>query len=97
MTAAEIDAGDLAALGLDKGIARLIERRESFTTRWLIGYRTKGGSYMLATPREQTDSGKARDLVLVLPGDLGHGMAVACYIAVNPKLVELVERIVSSS
>lgn len=46
----------------------MIRRRKPFDDGQLTAYRTRGGSYMIATPGKWTDSGKTRDLVAISEG-----------------------------
>lgn len=60
-------------------------------TAGLIGYVTTGGTYILATAAHWSDDNRARDLIAVLPGDLGNGRVVPLYIGTNPDVVAYLE------
>lgn len=72
-----------------------IKSRKPFKGTWLLGYLTRGNSYMIASNGRQSDSGKPRDLILVLAGDIGQGRIIPVYIAVNPRLFDEVFAIFS--
>lgn len=78
---------------LTAATADAIRGRRPFLVGSLMGYTTHGGTYMLATPAPWTDDGYRRDLVAILPGDLGHGRVLPLYVGVNPALVDEVERL----
>lgn len=69
-----------------------IRERRIFDEGWLCGYVTPGGTYMVATPGCYTDDGRKRDLCAILPSDIGNGRVVPVWIAVNPDVVEFLER-----
>lgn len=50
---------------------------------WLIGYRTKGGTYMLATTGRQDDDARSHDLIAIT----GMTAVIAVRGTVNPELV----------
>ena len=54
----------------------------------LIGYLTTGGTYVLATSPQWTDSGLARDLVAILPAALNGTRVVPLTPLVNPDVVD---------
>lgn len=58
---------------------------------WTQIYITPGGTLVVAASGNSTDSGSPRDLLAVLPGDLGQGLVVPLNITVNPDLVEGLE------
>lgn len=64
-----------------------IRERRGFTTPHLIATRTKGGTYVIASSGKWNDDGKPRDLLAVLPGDLGQGVVIQLYVAASPDLV----------
>lgn len=70
------------------------ERRPFVTAGVLTGYVTKGGTYVLAAPAMVTDSGFPRDLLAVLPGNIGQGAVLALSITVNPDLVREVTELI---
>ncbi|MDO4717525.1 MAG: hypothetical protein Q4B08_08170 [Propionibacteriaceae bacterium] len=53
----------------------------------LAGYITDGGTYILASRPEWTDSGRPRDLVAVLTAPLQGTRVIPLWPAVNPDLV----------
>ena len=71
--------------------AEAIRARRAFTNDHLIGAHTKGGTYVLASKGKWNDNGKPRDLLAILPSDIGQGQVLALYIAVNPELIAEVE------
>lgn len=72
-------------------LAAAIRERRGFKTDRLIATYTKGGTYVIASAGQWNDSGKPRDLVAILPGDLGQGRVLALYVAVNPALLAEIE------
>lgn len=70
-----------------------IRERRGFKTDHLIATYTKGGTYVIASAGKWNDNGKPRDLVAILPGNLGQGRVLALYIAVNPALVAEIEAV----
>ena len=74
----------------DKQLEAIRERR-GFVTPHLIATVTKGGTYIIASSGRWNDNGRPRDLVAILPGDLGQGRVLALYIAVNPALIAELE------
>lgn len=74
---------------------RAIAARQRFTSLYLQGYVTAGGTYMLASPARWNDNGQRRDLIALLPGRLmrdlgGGGPVVPVSMFVNPVLVEFI-------
>ena len=65
----------------------ILERRP-FKNSTLIGYRSKGGSYLLAVPSLWTDDMKPHDLMVILPGPIGGSRVHILYPFVNPDLVQ---------
>lgn len=56
---------------------------------WSAAYVTDGGTWMLASSPEATDSGRPRDLIAVLPATLDLGTRVVpLRPTVNPNLVD---------
>jgi hypothetical protein len=53
---------------LDK-YAEQIRKRKPFSSVQLMGYRTRGGTYILASPKGVNDDDRAHDLLAVLPDD----------------------------
>lgn len=70
---------------------QLLRERKAFTTPHLIVSHTKGGTYVLASNGKWNDNGKPRDLLAVLPGDLGHGHVLQLWVSVSPELMAEVE------
>jgi hypothetical protein len=70
-----------------------IRNRSAFAQpiQQLTGYWTQGGTYVIASAGYATDSGDPRDLVAILPGDLGQGRVVPLYIGTNPAVVAYLE------
>lgn len=72
--------------------APLVDAAASRTTglldHWSGAYVTDGGTWMLATRGEATDSGCPRDLLAVTPGPIGGTRVHPLYIAVDPDLVD---------
>lgn len=68
-----------------------LRTRQRFTEGDLSAYITKGGSYVLATSGAYSDDGKARDLLLILPVDLGKGRLVRLWPALHPQFVPSIE------
>lgn len=54
---------------------------------WTIVYRTKGGTVIVASSGTGNDNGQPRDLMAVLPMDLGQGRVIPLYIGTNPDVV----------
>lgn len=73
---------------IGESIAKAIRERLPFIDSSLIGYLSKGGTYMLASRGRWNDNGKRRDLAAILPGDLGQGQVISLYIGTNPQLVD---------
>lgn len=68
---------------------RLIRERQTFDTHFAMGYTTAGGTYIVASTGVQSDSRQPpRDLVAILPGDLGQVQLLTLYVAVNPQVIE---------
>lgn len=72
--------------------APIVDAARSRTTGlidvWSRAYITDGGTWVLASRPETTDSGYPRDLIAVLPAPLDLGTRVLpLWIAVNPDLV----------
>lgn len=78
---------------IPENIAEKIRQRKPFTDSLAVGYWTKGGTYIIASNGKWRDDGKPRDLLAILPGDLGHGQVIQLYIAVAPEFVAEVERV----
>lgn len=74
-----------------------IGKRRAFTGTWSIGYLTHGGSYVIASSPNSTDSGLARDLALILPAELGHGRVLQLYVGTNPGLLPELEAILAKA
>ena len=55
---------------------------------WCTAYITEGGTYMLATPPEWTDSRKPRDLIAITPGPLGGTRVHPLWVAVDPDFIQ---------
>jgi hypothetical protein len=72
-------------------IVEAIRARRPFRDPQLMGYVSLGGTYMVASPPGVTDHGYRRDLIAVLPGDLGHGRVVPLYLGTNPDVVAFLE------
>lgn len=63
-------------------------RRTGSVTHWTAAYITDGGSYMICAEPSTTDSGRPRDLIMILPGALENGTRVIpVMITANPELV----------
>ena len=77
--------------------ATAIRERRGFATDHVIATTTKGGTYVIASSGKWNDSGLPRDLLAILPGDLGQGRVLALYIAVSPDLIAEVEAILSDA
>lgn len=71
--------------------AEAIRERRAFKDQNLIAAHTKGGTYVLASSGRWNDNGRPRDLLAILPGNLGQGQVLKLYVAVNPDLVDEVE------
>jgi hypothetical protein len=76
---------------LPSSVVEHVRARRPFKTPSLIGYLTKGGTYILASSGLYTDSGKPNDLMAVLPAELDHGRVLPLYIATNPEVVAYLE------
>lgn len=76
--------------------AEAIRGRRGFATDYLIAATTNGGTYILASSGKLNDSNLPRDLLAILPGDLGQGRVLALYIAVSPGLIAEVEAIIAA-
>ena len=76
--------------------AEAIRERRGFATDHFIAATTNGGTYILASSGKWNDSNLPRDLLAILPGDLGQGRVLALYIAVNPDLIAEVEAIITA-
>ena len=61
----------------------MIKRCKPFDDGLITAYRTRGGSYMIATPAKLTDLGKSRDLVAISEGT----WVIALSSLVNPDLL----------
>lgn len=70
-----------------------IRDRRPFAGHVVTGYLSKGGTYIIANRGIWNDNGKPRDLVVILPGDLGSGRVIPLYIAVNPEFIAELEAI----
>ena len=68
-----------------------LRTRQRFTEGDLSAYITKGGNYVLATSGAYSDDGKARDLLLILPVDLGKGRLIRLWPALHPQFVPSIE------
>lgn len=68
-----------------------IRERRAFKDPNLIAAYTKGGTYVLASSGRWNDSGRPRDLLAILPGNLGQGQVLKLYVGVSPDLVDEVE------
>lgn len=84
-----------ATFGFTPESLQACAERRPFSTPFLFGMRTHGGTYIVATVGKWNDDGHPRDLLAVLPGGLtadlgGHGPVVALSILVNPDLLALV-------
>ena len=55
---------------------------------WCTAYVTEGGTYMLATPPEWTDSGRPRDLIAITPGPIDGTRVHPVWMAVDPDLIQ---------
>lgn len=77
--------------------AEAIRERRGFATDHVIATTTKGGTYVIASSGKWNDNGMPRDLLAVLPGDLGQGRVLALYIAVSPDLIAEVREIVEGT
>lgn len=71
--------------------AEAIRERRAFKDANLIAAHTKGGTYVLASSGRWNDSGRPRDLLAILPGNLGQGQVLKLYVGVSPDLVDEVE------
>lgn len=80
---------------IDPEMAAAIRDRRAHSNDHLIAAHTKGGTYVIASSGKWNDNGKPRDLIAILPGDLGQGQVIALYVAVNPELVAEVEALLS--
>lgn len=80
---------------IDPEMAAAIRDRRAHSNDHLIAAHTKGGTYVIASSGKWNDNGKPRDLIAILPGDLGQGQVIALYVAVNPALVAEVETLLS--
>jgi len=85
---------------IPEALAQKIRARKPFSEKEggsILGYRTRGGSYIIASAAWIGDGGKTRDLILVLPAfgaDNSTGLAaIQLYVAVAPELVAEVERV----
>lgn len=56
---------------------------------WTTAYLTDGGTYIIASAGHSTDSGRPRDLVAVLPGNLEGSRVLQLNITVNPDLLDV--------
>jgi hypothetical protein len=70
-----------------------IRERRGFTTPHLVATHTKGGTYVIASSGRWNDDGKPRDLLAVLPGDLGQGVVIQLYVGASPDLMAEVAEI----
>lgn len=80
---------------LSPEFAEAIRERRGFTNDHLIAAHTKGGTYVIASTGRWNDNGKPRDLVAILPGDLGQGQVLKLYIAVDPAFVAELEAVLA--
>lgn len=78
-------------------LAEAIRARRPIKTEWTDCYRTRGGTYVIASNGRQSDSGKPRDLLAILPSDVGQGAVLKLWMAVNPDFVAAVEHLVAAS
>ena len=75
---------------INEATSKRIRERLPFTDDpWLIGYRSKGGTYIIASNGKQTDSGKPRDLIALTPFGI-HQL----WFSVSPELASEVEALV---
>jgi hypothetical protein len=69
--------------------------------RWSIGYRTKGGTYVIASNGRQSDAQRPRDLVVILPGVWGpdghESRVLPLTPLVNPDFVALIRELVDET
>ena len=76
-------------------MAGAILQREPFGAAaghpWVMGYPTKGGTYMIATAGRATDSGRPRDLVAIDPAGNVHQV----WVAVNPDFIAELKELLS--
>ena len=68
-----------------------LRERRGFTTPHIIAAHTKGGTYVIASKGQWNDNGKPRDLLAILPGDLGQGQIIRLHVATSDRLIEEVE------
>lgn len=68
-----------------------IRERRAIKNDHFIAAHTKGGTYVIASSGRWNDNGRPRDLVAILPGDLGQGQVLKLYVAVNPAFVAELE------
>ena len=68
-----------------------IRERRAIKNDHLIAAHTKGGTYVIASSGRWNDNGRPRDLVAILPGDLGQGQVLKLYVAVSPAFVAELE------
>lgn len=68
-----------------------IRKRRSFEDPHLIGYRTRGGTYMIAAVGRWTDDGEDHDLIMI---DI-MGEVVPVRPTVNPDLVAHIREIIA--
>lgn len=80
---------------LSPEFAKAIRDRRGFTDDHLLAARTRGGTYVIASAGRWNDNGKPRDLVAILPRDLGQGQVLKLYVAVNPAFVAELEAVLA--
>lgn len=88
-----VPAKTARASGITHVTLERIAQRKPVTEKhdpWILGYRTKGGSYIVASNGRQTDSGKPHDLMLIRLD----GSVVVLRPNVNPAAVADVRRYV---
>lgn len=61
---------------------------------WTFGYRSHGGSYLIAGNGRQRDDGQPCDLLLVLPAPMGDSRVIELRPTVNPDFTAAVRAIV---
>lgn len=84
----------IQSLITDEMTSAIAERRPHHNDHLIAAY-TNGGTYVIASTERWNDSGKPRDLLAILPGDIGQGQVIRLYIAVSDEFVAAIEAIVA--
>lgn len=77
---------------INDSIVTAVRYRRPFKTAHLYGRPTAGGTYLLGVPAPWNDDDKPRDLLAILPADLGNGRVVVLRPTANPDVVAYLER-----